>query len=143
MILKSINTGTQILQTTGLVRNRLWARLLLEAAELSGGEQIADIGCGTGAKTLKFAASVGTGGRITGIDLSRKLNDSAIKSARERAIENVIFVETDDAGYRFPCPQDLMISRCGVVIWWLRFSNLRSGLTSRGRILLVVWRAPE
>ena len=86
---------------------------------------------------------MGTGGRITGIDLSRKLNDSAIKSARERAIENVIFVETDDAGYRFPCPQDLMISRCGVVIWWLRFSNLRSGLTSRGRILLVVWRAPE
>ena len=39
-----------------------WARLLLEAAELSGGEQIADIGCGTGATTLKFAASVGAGG---------------------------------------------------------------------------------
>ena len=35
-----------------------WASLLLEAAELSGGEQIADIGCGTGATTLKFAASV-------------------------------------------------------------------------------------
>ena len=34
-----------------------WARLLLEAAGLSGGEQIADIGCGTGATTLKFAAS--------------------------------------------------------------------------------------
>ena len=89
---------------------------------------------------------MGTGGRITGIDLSRKLNDSAIKSARERAIENVIFVETDDAGYRFPCPQDLMISRCGVMFFGdlvAAFSNLRSGLTSRGRILLVVWRAPE
>ena len=123
-----------------------WARLLLEAAELSGGEQIADIGCGTGATTLKFAASVGTGGRIIGIDLSRKLIDSAIKSARERAIENVIFVEADAAGYRFPCPQDLIISRCGVMFFGdleAAFSNLRSGLARTGRILLVVWRAPE
>ena len=39
-----------------------WARLLLDSAELSGGEQIADIGCGTGATTLKFAAPVGTRG---------------------------------------------------------------------------------
>ncbi len=123
-----------------------WARLLLEAAELSGGEQIADIGCGTGATTLKFAASVGAGGRIIGIDLSRKLIDSAIKSARERAIENVMFVEADAAEYRFPCPQDLIISRCGVMFFGdlvAAFSNLRSGLARTGRILLVVWRAPE
>ena len=44
-----------------------WARLLVGAAQLSGGEQIADIGCGTGATTIKFAASVGTGGRVTAV----------------------------------------------------------------------------
>ena len=123
-----------------------WARLLLDAAELSGGEQITDVGCGTGATTLKFATSVGTGGRVTGIDLSRDLIDCAANSARERAIENVIFVEADAADYRFPRPQDLVISRCGVMFFGdlvAAFSNLRSGLARTGRILLVVWRAPE
>ena len=123
-----------------------WARLLLDSAELSGGEQIADIGCGTGATTLKFAAPVGTGGRIIGIDLSRKLIDSAVESARERAIENVIFVEADAAEYRFPCPQDLIISRCGVMFFGdlvAAFSNLRASLTTTGRLLFVVWRVPE
>ncbi|GIS88838.1 MAG: hypothetical protein CM1200mP18_15480 [Gammaproteobacteria bacterium] len=139
---KSINTGTQILQTTGLARKRFldqflepWARLLVGAAQLSGGEQIADIGCGTGATTIKFAASVGTGGRVTGIDLSRKLIDSAISSARERAIENVMFVEADAAGYHFPCPQDLIVSRCGVMFFGdlvAAFSHLRSGF-GKGR----------
>ena len=81
-----------------------------------------------------------------GIDLSRKLIDSAINSARERAIRNVIFVEADAAEYRFPCPQDLIVSRCGVMFFGdlvAAFSNLRSGLARPGRILLVVWRAPE
>ena len=77
-----------------------WARLLVGAAQLSGGEQIADIGCGTGATTLEFAASVGTGGRVKGIDLSRKLIDSAINSARERAIRNVCLL------YTSPNPRD-------------------------------------
>jgi len=123
-----------------------WACLLLDAAELSGGEHITDVGCGTGATTLKFAASVGTGGRVTGIDLSRKLIDCASKSAREHAIENVAFVEADAAEFRFSCPQDLVISRCGVMFFGdlvAAFSNLRSGLARNGRILLIVWRAPE
>ena len=57
-----------------------------------------------------------------------------------------MFVEADAAEYRFPCPQDLMISRCGVMFFGdlvASFSNLRSGLARTGRILLVVWRAPE
>jgi len=123
-----------------------WARHLLEAAELSGGEQITDVGCGTGTTTLEFAASVGTEGKVTGVDLSRKLIDYAAKSAREHAIDNVIFVEADAAEYCFSCPQDLVISRCGVMFFGdmvAAFSNLRSGLVEKGQILLVVWRAPE
>ena len=84
-----------------------WARLLLEAAELSGGEQIADIGCGTGATTLKFAASVGAGGRITGIDVSRKLIDSAINSARERAIKMLCSSRPMPRSTVFPVPKTL------------------------------------
>ena len=78
--------------------------------------------------------------------LPSELIDCAIKSARERAIDDVIFVEADAAEYRFPRPQDLIVSRCGVMFFGdlvAAFSNLRSGLSRAGRILLVVWRAPE
>ena len=123
-----------------------WARLLLEAADLSGTEQITDVGCGTGATTLKFAASVGTEGRVTGIDVSRNLIDYAVRLASELTIDNVTFVEADAAEYRFPRPQDLIVSRCGVMFFGdlvAAFSNLRSGLAKAGRIFLIVWRAPE
>ena len=123
-----------------------WARLLLDAADLSGRENIADIGCGSGATTLKFAASLNMTGRITGIDLSKRLIDTAISTAQERALENVSFVEADAAQYRFHSPQDLMISRCGVMFFGdfvAAFSNLRASLNNTGRVLFVVWRAPE
>ena len=123
-----------------------WARLLLDAADLSGRENIADIGCGSGATTLKFAASLNITGRVTGIDISKRLIDAAIITAQERAVGNVSFVEADAAQYRFHSPQDLMISRCGVMFFGdfvAAFSNLRAGLTKTGRVLFVVWRAPE
>ena len=123
-----------------------WARLLLDAADLSGRENIADIGCGSGATTLKFAASLNMTGRITGIDLSKRLIDTAISTAQARAVKNVSFVEADAAQYRFHSPQDLMISRCGVMFFGdfvAAFSNLRASLTNTGRVLFVVWRAPE
>tara|TARA_B100001123_G_scaffold142195_1_gene165181 strand:- start:419 stop:1267 length:849 start_codon:yes stop_codon:yes gene_type:complete len=123
-----------------------WACLLLDAADLSGRENIADIGCGSGATTLKFAASLNMTGRITGIDLSKRLIDTAISTAQARAVENVSFVEADAAQYRFQSPQDLMISRCGVMFFGdfvAAFSNLRASLSNTGRVLFVVWREPE
>ena len=123
-----------------------WARLLLDTARLSGGENIADIGCGSGATTLKFAASLNITGRITGIDISKRLIDTAISTAQECAVGNISFVEADAAQYRFHSPQDLMISRCGVMFFGdfvAAFSNLRASLTNTGRVLFVVWRAPE
>ena len=123
-----------------------WACLLLDAADLSGRENIADIGCGSGATTLKFAASLNMTGRITGVDLSKRLIDTAISTAQERALENVSFVEGDAAQYRFHSPQDLMISRCGVMFFGdfvAAFSNLRASLSNTGRVLFVVWREPE
>ena len=63
--------------------------LLMDAASLSGSEQVADIGCGTGATALRFASKVGVTGHVTGVDLSKKLICSATRAAQSAGVANV------------------------------------------------------
>ena len=120
--------------------------LLLEAADLSGSEQVAEIGCGTGATALQIASALNDGGHVIGIDISRKLIHSAARAAEETGIKNVSFIEADAARFEFDKAQDLLISRCGVMFFGdliKAFSHLRKALQPDGRLLLAVWCAPE
>ena len=120
--------------------------LLLEAADLSGSEQVADIGCGTGATALQIASALDDSGHVIGIDISKKLIQSAVCTAEEAGIKNVSFIEADAARFEFDKAQDLLISRCGVMFFGdliKAFSRLRKGLKPGGRLLLAVWCAPE
>jgi ubiquinone/menaquinone biosynthesis C-methylase UbiE len=47
-----------------------WARVLIERTALARGERILDIACGTGIVARTAKASVGTEGRVVGIDVS-------------------------------------------------------------------------
>ena len=91
--------------------------LLIEAADLSGAEQGADIGCGTGATALRFASEVGATGHVTGVDISQKLIAGALSAAKSAGVANVTFIEADAARFVFGEPQDLMVSRCGVMFF--------------------------
>ena len=109
-------------------------------------EQVADIGCGTGATALRFAAKVGAAGHVTGVDVSQKLIARSLSAAKSAGVANVTFIEADAARFVFDDPQDLVISRCGVMFFGDlvgAFSNLCKGLCPRGRLLLTVWCAPE
>ena len=120
--------------------------LLLEAADLSGSEQVAEIGCGTGATALQIASALNDGGHVIGIDISRKLIHSAARAAEEAGIKNVSFIEGDAARFAFDKAPDLCISRCGVMFFGdliKAFSHLRKGLQPDGRLLLAVWCAPD
>ena len=120
--------------------------LLLEAANLAGSEQVADIGCGTGATALQIASALDDGGHVIGIDISRKLIHSAVRAAEEAGINNVAFIEADAARFEFDKAQDLLVSRCGVMFFGdlvKAFSRLRKGLQPGGRLLLAVWCSPE
>jgi len=120
--------------------------LLIEAADLSGAEQVADIGCGTGATALRFAAKVGAAGHVTGVDVSQKLIARSLSAAKSAGVANVTFIEADAARFVFDEPQDLIVSRCGVMFFGDlvgAFSNLSKGLCPGGRLLLTVWCAPK
>jgi len=66
--------------------------------------------------------------------------------AQSAGVANVTFIEADAARFIFDTPQDLIISRCGVMFFGDlvgAFSNLRKGLRPGGQMLLAVWCAPE
>lgn len=47
-----------------------WAQVLLQYANLQPGQKVLDVACGTGIVSRQAAAIVGTGGKVTGIDIN-------------------------------------------------------------------------
>jgi ubiquinone/menaquinone biosynthesis C-methylase UbiE len=65
---------------------------LVEAAALTGTEEVLDIGTGTGFTALALA---GGAARVTGVDLTQRMLEQARDLATERGIDNVVFEEGD------------------------------------------------
>jgi SAM-dependent methyltransferase len=115
----------------------------LRALEAAPGEAVLDLGCGAGATCAALARAVGTGGRVTGIDISPDL----LAVARRRpGCERVAFLEGDAATYPFAeASFDALFSRFGCLFFdrpVAAFANLRRALRPGGRAVLVVWREP-
>ena len=58
-------------------RNQESTALLLARLGITGGENVLEIGCGTGALTVPLAAAIGNHGRLVAIDISEALNPPA------------------------------------------------------------------
>ena len=134
--------GRQALQEA---RNVEMLTMLLEAARPVPGEQVLDIGCGTGVTTEPFARAVAPGGEVTGVDISRPMLDASRQRMAERGITNVTLVLADAQVHAFPPASfDLVTSRCGVMFFadpTAAFRNLLTALKPRGRLCMAVWAA--
>jgi SAM-dependent methyltransferase len=120
-----------------------FADVLLDAAGLSPGERVVDIGCGCGATTLEAARSVGNDGEALGLDLSRPMLDVARRRQAAAGLENVEFVQSDAQTHRFAVDRDVAISRFGTMFFAdavAAFGNVARGLRDGGRICLVTWQ---
>lgn len=132
--------------------DRLMAPLsaaLLDAAAPRAGEKIVEIGCGCGDVTLQLAA-LGSGGRITAVDVSRPMLAHA--QARHAAMEgsaaagdlaSIDWVVADAMTYAFPRDNTLLLSRFGVMFFEDKpraFANLRAALAPGGRFAFICWR---
>jgi SAM-dependent methyltransferase len=109
---------------------------------VSPGERVLDVGCGCGHSTLQLADRVGSGGSVTGIDVSRVMLERARLRAAGRA--NVHFFNVDAQTASLPAGSfDLVFSRFGVMFFAdpeAAFANLRSGLDPGGRLGFVCWQ---
>lgn len=119
-----------------------FGRAMVEAAELTSGQHVLDVGCGCGDTSLVAAEQVLPHGTVTGVDVSAPM----IERARARAAgePRLRFVCDDAAHHAFSQQFDALISRYGLMFFAdpvgaLR--RLRAQLTPTGRASFVAWRS--
>jgi SAM-dependent methyltransferase len=124
-------------------RNRESLALLLAHLGLKGGEQVLEIGCGTGALTLPLAAAVGERGRVVAVDIAEPMLGAARQRVGERGLHNVTLHLGDAQVFAFePAAFDLATSRMGVMFFAdpaAAFRNIGGALKPRGRLGFACW----
>lgn len=117
----------------------------IRAANAQPGEQILDIGCGSGTSTLALSEQIGPDGYILGVDISEQLVEVA--SALAPATSPVEFRCADAAAAPLPSHAfDLLFSRFGVMFFddpVAAFAHMRGALKPGGRLAFVCWRGAQ
>jgi SAM-dependent methyltransferase len=116
--------------------------VLFAAAALTVGEGVLDVGCGRGVATRRAAAAVGSGGHVTGLDISTRLVDEARERTPEGSPVDYVVGDAqvhplDDLGAR------AVISRFGVMFFadpTAAFANLTRATGPGGRLCVAVWQ---
>jgi len=107
------------------------------------GDSILDVGCGAGQSVLQLAELVGSGGRVTGVDIAPVMLDVA--RSRAAGLAQVDFIEGDAQTLALPEHSfDCVFSRFGVMAFAdpvAAFSHFRRLLKPSGRLAFVCWRA--
>jgi len=124
-------------------RNVEVAHLLQHEAAPQPGERVLDVGCGTGATAIPFAAAVGPTGHVTGVDISEPMLGQCRENIAKAGARNITLVLADAQVHRFAADSfDLLISRFGVMFFAdpvAAFTNLYAGLRRGGRLCMAVW----
>ncbi len=76
--------------------------MTVDALELSKGDTVVELGCGTGLNFHLVLDAIGTEGKLIGVDLVDKMLDQARKRVKENGWKNVELVQRDFAEYKFP-----------------------------------------
>ena len=125
---------------------RLHNEVLRQACGVQIHDHVLDIGCGTG-QTTRQAARTAQAGSALGVDISARAIERARELARAEGVGNVTFERADAQVHRFPPERfDLGISRFGTMFFGdpgAAFANIGRSLRPAGRLVMMVWQAPE
>jgi SAM-dependent methyltransferase len=120
--------------------------VLRRACGIQFSDHVLDIGCGTG-RTTRQAARTAHAGSAFGVDVSAPAIERARELAQAGPLHNVAFECADAQVYRFPHEHfDLAFSRFGTMFFKdpaAAFANIRRALRPVGRLVMMVWQAPE
>jgi SAM-dependent methyltransferase len=115
----------------------------LAAAAVCAGDDVLDIGCGTG-RTTRDAARAAVNGSVLGVDLSSRMLALARETAAAEGLDNVVFEHADAQIHPFETAAfDVAISRMGSMFFGdpiAAFTNINRALRPRGRLTLLTWQ---
>jgi len=119
----------------------------LRAAYLiSAGDDVLDIGCGTGL-TTREAARAAAPGRVVGVDVSERMLERARELTAAERLGNVSYALGDAQVHRFDAAGfDVAISRFGTMFFAdpaAAFANIAAALRPGARLVLLVWQRRE
>jgi ubiquinone/menaquinone biosynthesis C-methylase UbiE len=115
----------RLLSVISLGMEGRFRRRIIEAAGLSAGQRVLDVGCGTGTLAIEAARTVGSSGRVEGIDPSSEM----IARAKSKAPTNLSNPRFQEAGIEsLPFPDNSFDS----VLSSLMFHHLDSELQKTG-----------
>jgi SAM-dependent methyltransferase len=110
------------------------------------GDEVLDIGCGTGL-TTREAARAAAPGRVVGVDISERMLARARELTAAERLDNVRYELGDAQVHRFaPARFDVAISRFGTMFFSdppAAFANIAAALRPDGRLVLLVWQRRE
>lgn len=122
-----------------------FGRAAIAAAKARPGEQVLDIGCGSGTTSFTLAQQVGPSGHVLGVDISEQLVEIARAAIPDGA--PVVFRCADAATAALPHGQfDLLFSRFGVMFFndpVAAFAHMRVALKPGGRAAFICWRGAQ
>jgi SAM-dependent methyltransferase len=119
---------------------------LRAAYGISPGDEVVDIGCGTGL-TTREAARAAAPGRVVGVDVSERMLERARQLTAPERLENVRYELGDAQVHRFdPAGFDVAISRFGTMFFSdpaAAFANIAAALRPQARLVLLVWQGHD
>jgi SAM-dependent methyltransferase len=110
------------------------------------GDEVVDIGCGTGL-TTREAARAAAPGLVVGVDVSERMLERARQLTAAERLDNVRYELGDAQVHRFdPAGFDVAISRFGTMFFSdpaAAFANIAAALRPEARLVLLVWQRYE
>ena len=117
---------------------------LLSLSAPQPGENVLDIGCGSGETTLALAGAVGDDGHATGVDISEPLLARA-RARSEELLSEANFICADASTFQEEPGFDLIVSRFGVMFFAdpvAALTNIHALAAPRGRLCFACWQPP-
>ncbi len=118
---------------------------LLKRAALRSGEEVLDLGCGSGALALDAAERVGPQGSVIAFDIA----DAFVARVEERAkdVPHISPVHGDAQTFNFSDVKcDALISLFGTMFFpdpQVAFANIGNSFKDGGRFVFVTWAGPQ
>jgi SAM-dependent methyltransferase len=126
-------------ETVGL---RTW-RAFLDRNLVSAGDDVLDVGCGTGRPTADLAR-LAAPGRVLGVDLSAQMLERGRRRAAADGLTNVELLQADAQVHPFDAASfDVAFSSFGAMFFndqVAAFSNIGRALRPRGRLAVMSWQ---